>query len=527
MVQGTGSHVGKSVLATALCRILRQDGRRVAPFKAQNMSNNAAVCLDGGEIGRAQAEQAAACGLEPTTAMNPILLKPCSDVGSQVVVMGRATGTMTAKEYQSHKMSLLPRVRDALETLLAEYDVVVIEGAGSPVEVNLKQHDLVNMRTAELADAAVLLVGDIDKGGVFAQLVGTWELLDDHERRRVHGFIINKFRGDLDILSPGLEFLVQRLKRPVLGVVPYLHDLRIAQEDTIPEGWLSLRHNAFETPGHRLGSAPATPRRAIEIDVVRHPRIANFNDFDALGDAVRYVSEPPDDLPDAIILPGTKSTIADLRQLRRAGFEPWLRWARASGVEIVGICGGFQMLGRSIVDPGHVESPDERIDGLGFLECSTAFQSVKESARVEGVHVESGTAVQGYEIHMGCTQGNPGPRPLFRIHRRHGIEAEGYDGVASPDGRVWGTYLHGLFDNDGFRQWWLERLNGRKRERFVGNALCGVPRPTDGSSTGAPRNATEGVRYRSGAKHEDRFDALAAAVRKAIDVEQLYRIIWG
>ena len=557
MVQGTGSHVGKSVLATALCRILRQDGHRVAPFKAQNMSNNAAVCLDGGEIGRAQAEQAAACGLEPTTAMNPILLKPCTDVGSQVVVMGRATGTMTAKEYQAHKMSLLPCVRDALETLLAEYDVVVIEGAGSPVEVNLKQHDLVNMRTAELADAEVLLVGDIDKGGVFAQLVGTWELLDDDERRRVRGFIINKFRGDLDILSPGLEFLEQRLKRPVLGVVPYLHDLRVAQEDTIPEDWLGRsRHIAREedketrrqgeseiassspcllvplSPPHYAQRKRADSRAKSDeqsrlcIYVIRHPRIANFTDFDALDGAVHYVSEPPDDLPDAIILPGTKSTIADMRQLRRAGFEPWLRRAREADVEIVGICGGFQMLGRAIVDPEHIESPDERIDGLGFLECSTIFRSVKETARVEGVHVESGATVQGYEIHMGCTQGNPGPRPLFRIHRRHGMAAEGYDGVASPDGRVWGTYLHGLFDNDGFRRWWLERLSGRSRElRRVGQvpARRGAGPP----GNGGPALAKASLSHPTSQNHEDRFDALAAAVRKAIDVEHLYRIIWG
>jgi adenosylcobyric acid synthase len=492
MVQGTGSHVGKSVVATALCRIFRQDGYRVAPFKAQNMSNNAAVCLDGGEIGRAQAEQAAACGLEPTTAMNPILLKPCTDIGSQVVVMGRSTGTMTARQYQAHKLSLLHQVREAIDRLLAEYEVVVIEGAGSPVEVNLKQHDIVNMRTAELADAAVLLVGDIDKGGVFAQLVGTWELLDDNERHRVRGLVINKFRGDLEILSPGLAFLEQRLQRPVLGVIPYLRDLSIAQEDTIPEEWQCLRNG-------------------LRIDVIRHPRIANFNDFDPLGDAVRYVSEPPNELPDAIILPGTKSTIADLRHLRECGFEPWLRAARQAGVEIIGICGGFQMLGQTIVDPAHLESTDEAIDGLGFLDCHTVFQPVKETARVAGIHVESGAAVEGYEIHMGCTQGNPGPRPLFKIDRRHGMAAEGYDGVASPDGQVWGTYLHGLFDNDGFRRWWLERLFQRRWPLHGGPALAKV-------SLSHPTSREN---------HRDRFDALAAAVRNAIHVEQLYRILWG
>jgi adenosylcobyric acid synthase len=487
MVQGTGSHVGKSVVATALCRILRQDGYRVAPFKAQNMSNNAAVCLDGGEIGRAQAEQAAACGLEPTTVMNPILLKPCTDVGSQVVIMGRATETMTAKQYQARKMSLLPQVRHALETLLGEFEVVVIEGAGSPVEINLKQHDLVNMRTAEMADAAVLLVGDIDKGGVFAQLVGTWELLEEDERRRVCGLLINKFRGDLDILSPGLAFLEQRLGRPVLGVIPYLRELRIAQEDTIPDERLEAR-----------------TKSSLRIDVVRHPRIANFNDFDALDSTVRYVSEPPADLPDVIILPGTKSTIADLRHLRERGFEPWLRRAHQAGVEIVGVCGGFQMLGRTIVDPDHFESPDERIDGLGFLDCHTVFRRMKETARVRGVHIESGAAVEGYENHKGSTQGNPGPRPLFRIHQRHGMAAEGYDGAASSDGRVWGTYLHGVFDNDDFRRWWLQRIKHR-------NGRESLDRETEKESGGC----------------HDRFDTLAAAVRKAIDVEQLYRILWS
>ncbi|HUY87842.1 MAG TPA: cobyric acid synthase [Pirellulales bacterium] len=502
MVQGTGSHVGKSVLAAALCRILRQDGYRVAPFKAQNMSNNAAVCIGGGEIGRAQAEQAAACGIEPTTAMNPILLKPCTDVGSQVVVMGHATGTMTAKQYQSHKMSLLPQVRQALESLLAQYDVVVIEGAGSPAEINLKQYDLVNMRTAALADAQVVLVGDIDKGGVFAQLVGTWELLEEDERRRVCGLVINKFRGDLDILAPGLDYLQQRLKRPVLGVVPYLRGLRIAEEDTIPADRVDRQ----------------ATKSGLRIDIIRHPRIANFTDFDALGDAASYVSQPPADLPDAIILPGTKSTIADLHQLRSAGFEPWLRRARQAGVEIVGICGGFQMLGRTILDPDCVESPQELTEGLGFLDCSTVFQAVKETARVTGIHVESGATVEGYEIHMGCTQGNPGPQPLFRIRQRHGIAAEGYDGAASPDGLVWGTYLHGLFDNDLFRRWWLKRLSGRSKKEVRSEPS------SDRLEAQGEREAPVPVLQQD---REDRFDALAAAVRKAIDVEHLYRILWN
>jgi len=486
MVQGTGSHVGKSVLTTAFCRIFRQDGYRVAPFKAQNMSNNAAVCADGGEIGRAQAEQAAACGVEPTTAMNPILLKPCSDVGSQVVVSGRATGTMTAKEYQPYKLTLLPLVQRAIDSLLENYEVVVIEGAGSPAEINLKQHDIVNMRTAAMAEAPVLLVGDIDKGGVFAQLVGTYELLDEDERQRVRALIINKFRGDREILTPGVQFLEARLGRPVLGVVPYLHDLRIAEEDTLPE---TSRNGTLAKAG-------------VRIDVIRHPRISNFTDFDGFGNAVRYVTEPPADLPDAIILPGTKSTVADLLQLRRRGFEPWLRRARAANVEIVGICGGFQMLGNAILDPERIESSHDSVEGLGMLDGATVFQSNKETARVKAVHAESGLELEAYEIHMGCTQGNPGNPPLFRITRRHDMPAEGYDGMASSDGRVWGTYLHGLFDGEPFRRWWLQRL---RPDMFPAAGCAAVPAPPA----------------------ENRFDVLADAVRKSIDVGSLYRIVWG
>ncbi|HEX4148084.1 MAG TPA: cobyric acid synthase [Pirellulales bacterium] len=482
MVQGTGSHVGKSVLATALCRIFRQDGYRVAPFKSRNMANNAAVCVGGGEIGRAQAEQAAACGLDPVAAMNPVLLKPCSDVGSQVVVMGRPVATMTAREYQGYKLSLLPVVQAALDEMLGGYDIVVIEGAGSPAEINLKAHDIVNMRTAAMADAPVILVADIDKGGVFAQLLGTFELLEPDERARVCGLLINKFRGDHEILAPGLTFIAERLQRPVLGVIPFMHDLLIAEEDTPREAPASRR------TGHA---------RQVRIDVIRHSRMANFTDFDALGDRVRYISEPPADMPDAVILPGTKSTAADLQLLRERGFDRWLGRARQAGVEIVGVCGGFQMLGRAVLDPDQVESSQAHVPGLGLLDCSTVFNRDKETARVAGVHLDSGTAVQGYEIHMGCTQGADDARPLFRIDERHGMRAEGYDGLASPDGRVWGTYLHGLFDNEAFRHWWLARLR--------------------------PEAAAADLAWNSA--HENRFDTLAAAVRNSIDVAQLYRVM--
>lgn len=484
MVQGTGSHVGKSVLAAALCRIFRQDGYRVAPFKSQNMANNAAVCACGGEIGRAQAEQAAACDLEPLAAMNPILLKPSSDIGSQVVVMGRPVATMTAKEYQGYKLSLLPVVEQALEQVLATSDIVVIEGAGSPAEINLKAHDIVNMRIAALADAPVLLVGNIDTGGVFAQLLGTFELLEPDEQARVCGLIINKFRGDPDILAPGITFLEKRLSRPVLGVIPYLHDLEIAEEDTLRE-----------RPNRR------DQRRGVRIDVIRHSRLSNFTDFDPLREAVRYIDRPPERMPDAVILPGTKSTAADLQQLRERGLDRWLLAARAAGVEIVGICGGFQMLGRSVLDPDHVESAQECVPGLGLLECSTVFGRSKETARVRGIHLASGAEIEAYEIHMGCTQGAAGAPPLFRVCERHGIAAEGYDGLASPDGRVWGTYFHGLFDNHAFRRWWLKRL--RPDLELVETQHGAEPRLDE----------------------VNRFDQLASKVRKAIDVGQLYRIL--
>jgi len=365
--------------------------------------------------------------------------------------------------------------------LLADHDIVVIEGAGSPAEINLKAHDIVNMRTAALADAPVILVGDIDKGGVFAQLLGTFELLEPHEQARVRGLIINKFRGDLEILAPGLTFIEERLARRVLGVVPYLHDLRIAEEDT-----------------PRAEPQRRDLRRGLRIDVIRHARMANFTDFDALGDAVRYVDRPPAEMPDAVILPGTKSTATDLQLLRERGFDRWLHEARGAGVEIVGICGGYQMLGRAVLDPDHVESAVEHVPGLGLLECSTVFQRTKETARVRGVHLASGAAVEAYEIHMGCTQGPADARPLFRLHERHGLPADGYDGLAAPDGRVWGTYLHGLFDNDAFRRWWLARLR--------------------------PDLAPPEAEPPAGAR-KNRFDLLASAVREAIDVAELYRIV--
>ena len=485
MIQGTASGVGKSTLVAALCRIFRQDGLRVAPFKAQNMANNAHVCRDGGEIGRSAAVQAHACGLEPTVDMNPVLLKPSTDSAAQVVVMGRPVKSMTAREYQEFKPTLLSMIRGCIFRLQRDHDVVVIEGAGSPAEANLRDSDIVNMRTAEIADAPVLLVGDIDVGGVFAQIVGTMHLLLESERARVRGLIINKFRGDLEILRPGLRFLEEETGRPVLGVVPHFRHIRIPEEDAVP----------VEKIG---GSAPPDK---IRIDVVLQPRMSNFTDFDALeGEPdvhLRYLERPEDRVPDALVLPGTKSTIADLRRLKEAGFAGHVARCLEKGASIVGICGGFQMLGTEIRDPLHVESAALSEGGLGLLPSVTVFEEDKVTAQVSGVHLGSGTEVRGYEIHMGRTEGTT-PAPLIRITRRGDRAVTEFDGATAEGGRVWGTYLHGVFDNPGFRRHFVDGLR----------AARGWP-PL---RTAAPVDS------------EAEFDKLAAHVRGSLDVERIHRI---
>ncbi len=493
MIQGTGSSVGKSLLATALCRIFTQDGHRVRPFKAQNMSNNAAVTADGGEIGRAQAEQAMACRAEPSVQMNPILLKPCSDIGSQVVLLGRAIGTMTAQEYRAKKPQLLPAVTGALRALMAEAEIVVIEGAGSPAEINLKADDCVNMWVARQAGAAVLLVGDIDRGGVFAQLVGTMELLDDEERRLVRGFLINKFRGDFSLLEPGVRWLEARCGRPVLGTIPYLTDIELAEEDAAP-----LEQREVNGNGHGR----------LRIEVVRFPRISNFTDFDALGREpdvqLTFVDQPSSGpLPDAVMLPGTKSTIADLSMVRERGFDGYLRACVEAGRELVGICGGFQMLGKTIRDPDRVESTEGVAQGLGFLPLTTVFHGEKLVAQVKGVHVESGLPIGGYEIHMGRMELMPDGDAVVRISERSGVATDAPDGFRARERRVWGTHVHGLFDAEAFRAWWLDRL--RDRRKLL----------TPSRWTGAGAQASAG----------DRYDYLAAAVRRHLDMRRVYELV--
>lgn len=451
MVQGTASSVGKSWLVAALCRAFARRGWRVAPFKAQNMSNNAAVCPDGSEISRAQALQARAAGVEPVAAMNPILVKPEADSRAQVVVLGKPWRTLSAGEFYRHKAALWPVVTSALDRLRDEYDLVLIEGAGSPAELNLKHGDIVNMAVAKYAQAPVLLVGDIDRGGIFAQLLGTLWLLPPKEQELVRGFVVNKFRGDPTLFEEGIRILEERSGRRVVGVVPYIPDLFLPEEDAAT-----------------LGEKPAPrehPPGVVEIAVVQLPRIANFDDFDPLAAEpdvrVRFVRSPAQvGRPDAVVLPGSKSTVADLQWLERTGWADWIRAFAAAGGHVVGICGGYQMLGEVIHDPEGVESPLSFARGLGLLPVRTTFRPLKEThqvrARVLGgpawLASLAGSELTGYEIHMGRTETRAawveicarGPRPVRVL-----------DGAVSPDGRIWGCYLHGLFYNDAFRRHWL------------------------------------------------------------------------
>lgn len=461
MLQGTSSSVGKSVLTAALCRIFARRSGRVAPFKAQNMSNNAAVCRCGGEIGRAQAVQAAAAGIEPTPDLNPILLKPEADSRSQVIVLGRRWQTLRAGSYYCRKEELWPVVTAALDRLRAAYELVIIEGAGSPVELNLRPFDIVNMSVARYAASPVLLVGDIDRGGIFAQLLGSLWLLADEERALVRGLIVNKFRGDLRLFAGGVRILEERGGVPVLGVVPYLSDLSLPEEDAV-----ALDVAPPLPPPYQGGGRGGACIR--DIAIIRLPHIANFDDFDPLrseiGVRLRYVdSVAALGDPSAIILPGTKSTLADLAWLTERGFAEAIRRLAALGTAIVGICGGYQMLGNNIRDPEYTESSIEEMPGLGLLPVETVFAGDKavfqSRARIVGgpswLADLRGQTVEGYEIHIGCTRSESG---WLEITTRNGRPCHAEDGCIGADGRIWGCYLHGLFANTPLRRAWLARL---------------------------------------------------------------------
>jgi adenosylcobyric acid synthase len=447
MVVGTASSVGKSTLVTALCRIAARRGLRVAPFKAQNMSNNAAVTADGGEIARSTAVQAEAAGTAATIQMNPILIKPEGDRRSQIVVEGRSWRTLDAQDYWRRKQVLWDVVARNLDALRQDYDLVIAEGAGSPVELNLKPADIVNMRVAIYAQARTLLVGDIDAGGIFGALLGTLSLLEPHERRLVQGLIVNRFRGDPSLFDDGISILEERSGVPVLGVVPWLPDLGIAEEDAV----------ALERP------VVAQHNVQLMIAVVHLPHIANFDDFDPLqrepGIAVKYVTNPSEIFgAAAVILPGTKHTLAALQWLRERGFDRAL--AQYSG-SIVGICGGYQLLGQQICDPLGVEGSGGEAAGLGLLPITTIFEPQKQTAQVAArsrLAWADGLPLAGYEIHMGQTVQTSDAQPVATIISRGAQPMKHDDGCVSSNGRVWGCYLHGLFNNEAFRQAWLRTL---------------------------------------------------------------------
>ncbi len=483
MFQGASSNAGKSVLTAAMCRILLQDGVRVAPFKAQNMSLNSFVTRDGDEMGRAQVVQAQACRLEPDVRMNPILLKPNSDTGSQVIVRGKPVGNMRVGEYVNYKPRAFEAVKSCFDSLAAEFDAVILEGAGSPGEVNLKRHDIVNMRMAEYAGAPVLIVGDIDRGGVYASFVGTMEVLAAWERALVAGWIVNRFRGDASLLASAHDYTLRHSGRPVLGVVPFLKDLAIPQEDSVEfkAGVLDDRRAVTD---------------AVEIALVDLPHISNFTDFDAFRvepDVRLRVVRSAAELgtPDAVVIPGSKNTLGDLNYLKCSGLAA--RIQQLADAEIVGICGGFQMLGREIRDPHGIESGAGRDFGLGLLAVDTTLEREKTLVRTTATHALSRLSVTGYEIHHGQTPCDE----LAAILKTASGETVG---VGSSDHRVWGTYLHGVFDADEFRRWFIDRLRVRRGLATLGS-VC--------------------ARY----EIETALDRLAAVVRESLDMKAIYRLL--
>jgi adenosylcobyric acid synthase len=531
MVAGTASSVGKSLLVAGLCRIFAQDGLRVAPFKAQNMSLNSYATRDGRELGRAQAMQAQAAGVEPVVEMNPILLKPEGDARSQVVAMGRPWATLKAGDYYRRRQALWQFVTGSLDTLRAQYDLVVVEGAGAAVEPNFRSSDIVNMPVARYAQAATLLAGDIDRGGVFGALLGTLELMSAEDRALIRGFIINKFRGDRALLEPALVFITERTGVPVLGVVPHLGALRIADEDSVV-----LERASPPTPLPKAERGDGL----IDIAVIRLPHMANFDDFDALaleeGVRVRFVGSPEEmGRPDAIILPGSKTTIADLAFVNETGLAANIAARARGGCAVAGICAGYQMLGHVIRDPLHVESERDASPGLGLLPVETVFAREKATEQVQariaaecGFLAEiAGQTITGYEIHMGRTTGflrktgsfsewsnapmrtdgedgsyarnpagEPAPTALLHVMQRGDERVHDADGAVDESGRIFGVYLHGIFDNPNFRRAWLNSLR---------------PHATSAETLHAQR--------------EREYDRLADAMRAALDMGAIRAMI--
>lgn len=490
MIQGTASSVGKSILVTALCRIFKQDGYSVCPYKSQNMSLNSYITLDGKEMGRAQVLQAYAAGLEPEVYMNPILLKPTTDKNCQIIFNGEVYGYSNAKEYHNLKVKFKDDLKSAFEKLENQFDIIVMEGAGSPAEINLRDNDIVNMGMAELIDAPVLLVGDIDKGGVFASLLGTIMLLSDSEKDRVKGTIINKFRGDISLLKPGVDSLEELTHRDCLGVVPYFK-LDLEDED----GAVDLNKNITDK---------------IDIAIIRLPHISNFTDFDALSIepdvSVRYVETVTEfKTPDLVIIPGTKNTLGDLEYLKKSGLYNKIREYEVKG-KIIGICGGYQMLGKVLEDPYGVETTLESMEGLDILPIKTVFEEKKITTRVNGIiakdliNNDTPLSIYGYEIHMGKTTLLDEGKGLININKSNNEEANHLDGVVNNKGNVMGTYIHGIFDGVEFRQ---HIINELRRDKGIEEKVS---------------MAYEHLR-------EKELDKLADLVRASIDMNKIYKIM--
>jgi adenosylcobyric acid synthase len=498
MIQGTGSYVGKSLIVAGLCRIFKKDGFNVVPFKAQNMSLNSFVTREGGEMGRAQVVQAEAAGIEPHVDMNPILIKPNTDIGAQIIIHGKVYRNMSATQYHQYKKRALRAVKESFYRLKERYELMVIEGAGSPAEINLRKNDIVNMGMAEIADCPVILVGDIDKGGVFASLIGTLELLSKEEKKRIKGFIINKFRGDIRLLEPGLDFLEKKTGLPVIGVIPYFKDLYLQEEDGVSV--------------EKVGLSPK--KGDIKIAVLFLPHISNFTDFDALEKEpeveFRYI-RPGSPIPasDLIIIPGSKNTIADLAYLRKSKYDKAILEHRQRGGFVIGICGGYQMLGQLISDPFKVETNRKSIAGLGLLDVETTIEKGKVTSQVKAKLFQKDLLpwktgkIIGYEIHMGRTNRKNNTSPVLTIVKKENENVWIEDGAISKDGKVWGTYIHGIFDNDEFRRGFINYLRKRK-------GLCPLSR-TD-------------ILYYHQMKREG-FDNLERGLRENLDMDLIYQVL--
>ena len=485
MIQGTASDAGKSLIAAGLCRILKQDGYTVVPFKSQNMALNSFITKKGFEMGRAQVVQAEAAGIDPDVRMNPVLLKPTSDRKSQVVFMGKVLKDMDAVDYHEFKQELLPKIKEVYQELDQEYDAIILEGAGSPSEINLNERDIVNMGMARLVDAPVILVADIDKGGVFASIYGTIELMPEEDRKRIKGVLINKFRGDVALLQSGIDMIEELTHVPVLGVVPYA-DIDIDSEDSVALGSKGRSYNH---------------EKDLDVAIITLKRISNFTDFHSLeiqpdvsGDAIGN--------PDLLILPGSKNTIEDMQVLQDSGIVDEIRKCAEEGIRIFGICGGFQLLGKKISDPNHVESELDEIEGLGLLDVETQMQGTKRTTQVQAEH--EGQVLEGYEIHMGETEISDQVSPFSRIVLQNGQETSRYDGAVSPDKRIQGTYLHGVFDNS---QWTRDYLNQIRMEK-------GLEPITD--------QTIDLKEFK-----DLQYDKLAAVIRDAVDMKKIYQIMNG